>query len=57
MVRVTRLRENAENWIYTTNAYSQTNQPKQTVAVISRLKGDYSAQMYQESLAVAGLHT
>lgn len=57
MARVTRPRENSESWIYRINVSSQTTQPKQTAAVITRLKKDYRAQMYQEILAVAGLNT
>lgn len=52
-----RLKENSENWIYKINVSSQTNQPKQTATVITRLWKDYCAQMYQEILGVARLHT
>lgn len=52
-----RLKENSENWIYKINVSNQTNQPKQTATVITRLWKDYCARMYQEILGVAGLHT
>lgn len=55
--RLKRPKENSVNWIHKISISSQTNEPKQTATVITRLGKDYCAQIYQEILGVAGLHT